>query len=399
MKRNKVLYAVVFGLLVVSMLLTACAAASPAATPTAAATTGPTDTVVPTLAPTDTAAPTATTAPSATTAAPTATTGPTSTATLAPTATIPPAVCAKLSDAPTVAAGALGSPDKPITIAFVPSGDSGTIAKASSAIADCLNQMTGLTYTIQTGTSYNAAVEAMGAGKAQVGFLSTFAILAAEAKYGITPALINLRNYSTNDLDPDKALGGQLEPFYRGQFIANAASGIKTFADLKGKTFCYVDPLSASGYIVPRIILKNNKIDPDKDFKATQNAGSHPNVAIAVYKGDCDAGATYINVLTDASTNLAKDYPDITTKVNVFAVTDRIPNDGVQYIKSFDPKLQAVTTEALLAMSTDPGSKAVLAKLYSINAFQKIDATFTKLYTDFAAACKAAGVDPASLVK
>jgi phosphonate transport system substrate-binding protein len=283
-------------------------------------------------------------------------------------------------------------------MAFVPSGESGTIATASSAIADCLNQMTGLTYAIQTGTSYAAAIEAMGAGKAQVGFLNTFSILAAQAKYGIIPALINLRNYSTNDLDPDKALGGQLEPFYKGQFIANVASGISSYADLKGKTFCYVDPLSTSGYIVPRIVLKANGIDPDVDFKATVNAGSHPNVAIAVYQGQCDAGVTYINVLTDAATNLAGTYPDITSKVKVFADTDRIPNDGVQYIKTLDPTLQAITTEALMAMAADPGGKAVLGKLYSINAFQKIDSTFT-LYSDFLAVLQKAGVDPASLIK
>ena len=204
---------------------------------------------------------------------------------------------------PAPASGQLGASDTPITMAFVPAGESGTIATASQAIADCLNKMTGLSYTIQTGTSYAAAIESMGAGKSQVGFLNTFSILAAQAKYGIIPALINLRKYSTNSLDPDQALSGQLEPFYRGQFISNVASGIKTFADLKGKTFCFVDPLSTSGYIVPRIILLANGINPDTDFKATQNAGSHPNVAIAVYKGDCDAGVTYINVLTDAATN------------------------------------------------------------------------------------------------
>ncbi len=258
--------------------------------------------------------------------------------------------------------------------------------------------MTGLSFKIETGTSYAAAIEAMGAEKAQVGFLNTFAILGAQAKYGIIPALINLRKYTTNSLDPDKALDQKLEPFYKGQFIANNTSGIKTYADLKGKTFCFVDPLSTSGYIVPRIILKANGIDPDKDFKATQNAGSHNNVAIAVYKGDCDAGVTFINVLTDKAANLAATYPDITDKVSVFADTDRIPNDGVQYIKSLDPKLQAVITDALLAMSTDPGGKAVLAGLYTINAFQKIDATFTS-YTDFAAVLKKAGVDPASLIK
>ncbi len=323
------------------------------------------------------------------------------TATTAPTAapTAVPPVCNKLPDAPAApASGQLGASDTPITMAFVPSGDSGTIAKAGSAIADCLNKMTGLTYSIQTGTSYAAAIEAMGAGKAQVGFLNTFSILAAQAKYGIIPALINLRKYATNNLDPDKALNQQLEPFYRGEFIAGASTGIKSFADLKGKTFCFVDPLSTSGYIVPRIILAANGINPDTDFKATQNAGSHNNVAIAVYKGDCDAGASYIDILTDSSANLAATYPDIATKVNIFADTDRIPNDGVQYIKTLDPKLQTITTEALLAMSNDPGGKAVLTKLYNVNAFQKIDSTFT-MYADFLKVLQKAGVDPASLIK
>jgi phosphonate transport system substrate-binding protein len=297
---------------------------------------------------------------------------------------------------PAPKAGTLGAFGTPITMAFVPSGESGVIAKSSSAIAACLDQMTGLTYAVQTGTSYAAAIEAMGAGKAQVGFLNTFSILIAQAKYGIIPALINLRNYQTNDLDPDKALGGKLEPFYKAQFITTATSGIKTYADLKGKTFCFVDPLSTSGYIVPRIILKANGINPDTDFASTTNAGSHQNVASSVYKGDCDAGVTFINVLTDAT--LLKTYPDLQTKLVVFADSDRIPNDGVQYIKTLDPKIQAITTEALLAMANDPGGKVVLAKLYTINAFQTIDKTFT-LYADFLKVLQKAGVDPTTMVK
>jgi phosphonate transport system substrate-binding protein len=377
-------YLLVSILVAAVMILTAC---SPAAAPTAA----PVATQPPAPTATQPPAPTATQAPTA--VPPTATQAPTAVPT-----PIPP-ICNPLPDAMTApASGQLGAADNPITMAFVPSGESGVIATASQAIADCLNKMTGLSYTIQTGTSYAAAIESMGAGKSQVGFLNTFSILAAQAKYGIIPALINLRNYSTNSLDPDNSLGGKLEPFYRGQFIANTASGIKTFADLKGKTFCFVDPLSTSGYIVPRIVLAANGINPDTDFKATQNAGSHPNVAIAVYKGDCDAGVTYINVLTDAATNLVGTYPDIATKVTVFADTDRIPNDGVQYIKTFPANLQAITTEGLLAMAGDPGGKQVLAKLYAVNAFQKIDASFT-MYADFLAVLKKAGVDPSSLIK
>src|SRR5512135_2350072 len=188
--------------------------------------------------------------------------------------------CDKLPNAPTVNAGDLGSADKPIVITFVPSGDTGKITKAGTAIADCLSQMTGLNIKIEVGTSYAASVEAMGADKAQIGFLNTFSAVLAKAKYGIEPALLVLRKYNTNDIDPDKSLAGQLEPFYKGQFIAQVASGIKSYADLKGKTFCFVDPNSTSGYVIPRIILKANGVDPDTDFKNTVNAGSHNNAPI-----------------------------------------------------------------------------------------------------------------------
>ncbi len=315
-------------------------------------------------------------------------------ATQAPTA--PPPTCDKLPNAPTVNAGDLGSADKPIVITFVPSGDTGKITKAGTAIADCLSQMTGLNVKIEVGTSYAASVEAMGADKAQIGFLNTFSAVLAKAKYGIEPALLVLRKYNTNDIDPDKGLAGQLEPFYKGQFIAQVASGIKSYADLKGKTFCFVDPNSTSGYVIPRIVLKANGIDPDKDFKATTNAGSHPNVATAVYKGDCDAGVTFIDVLTDAAANLKAQYPDIADKVKAFAVTDQIPNDGVQFVKDLDPKIKDAVVAGLMAMVNDPGGNAVLRGLYTINGFQKVDPNF---YDAFTAVLQKAGVDPASLVQ
>jgi phosphonate transport system substrate-binding protein len=336
-------------------------------------------------------APAATATPAPT--APVAQAAPTTAPTAAPT--VPPPVCDALPNPVTVKAGDLGSADNPLVMAFVPSGDAGKIAKASSAIADCLGKMTGLTFKVQTGTSYAAAIEAMGAGKAQIGFLSTFAVLIAEEKYGVIPALANLRKYSTNDVDPDKDLKGQLEPFYKGQFITSDPN-IKQLTDLKGKSFCFVDPTSASGYIIPRIQLKAAGVDPDKDLKATTNAGSHPNVAIAVYKGDCDAGITYIDVMTDVTSNLTTTYPDITQKVHAFVDTVKIPNDGVQYVKDLDPKLQEAITTALVTMSKDPGGKATLTSLYALNAFQKIDASF---YSDFANLVKSAGYDPATFIK
>ncbi len=125
-------------------------------------------------------------------------------------------------------------------------------------------------------------------------------------------------------------------------------------------------------------------------------AGSHPNVAIAVYKGDCDAGVAFINILTDKPTNLAATYPDIATKVTIFADTDSIPNDGMQFIRSLDPKLQAVIVEGMLAMAKDPGGNYVLKSLYNYNSFIQVKPDF---YNAFIAVLKKAGVDPTTLVK
>jgi len=352
MKNN--LFKVLLSVVALALILSACA------TPT---TEAPKPTAVP-----PTAAPAATTAPVA-----------------GATATTPPPNCAKQDNlAVTVKAGDLGSAEKPIVMTFVPSGDVPTITKAGTAIADCLSKLTGLTYKIEVGTSFGASIEAMGANKAQIGFLNTFSILLAQQKYGVVPVLVSLRTYK-----------GKLENFYQGQFIANKKANIKTIADLKGKTFCYVEPNSTSGYIIPQIVLKANGIDVDKDFKATQNAGSHDNVAIAVYKGDCDAGATFVDVRTD-SAPIKASYPDILDKVDAFFVTDNIPNDGLQVAKDFDPKLRDATVNGMMFISNDAGGKVMLRTLYSYNAMAKISPDF---YDAFLALMKKAGVDPAAMVK
>jgi ABC-type phosphate/phosphonate transport system substrate-binding protein len=100
--------------------------------------------------------------------------------------------------------------------------------------------------------------------------------------------------------------------------------------------------------------------------------------------------------MTDTSANLAATYPDIATKVIPFAVTDRIPNDGMQFIKSLDPKLQAAIVEGMLKMTEDPGGKAVLKSLYNYDSLVKVEPT---TYADFLAVLKKAGIDPATLVK
>ena len=349
--------------LTLTLVLSIVAACGPAPTPTP---------LPPTPVPTKPPAPAATATPvppAPTPVPPTATPVP-PTATkpaAAPTATLPTAKCDRMSNALSPKAGELGSPDKPIVITFVPSVDVGLITKGGTAMAECLTKMTGLTYKIEVGTSETASVEAMGGAKAHMGFLNTFAVLLAKEKYDVEVVLVAQRKYgvlkpdktyTAFDFDPDKALAGQLTSYYKPEYFTKTGSGIKSLADMKGKSFCFTTASSTSCGIIPRAVFKAQGIDPDKDMKSSY-AGGHDKAAISVYDGTCDAGVAFMDILTDSATNLAGKFPDIAQKVQVFAVGDRIPNDGLQAVKGLDPKIRDLTVEALMAMMADPGGNAV----------------------------------------
>ena len=271
----------------------------------------------------------------------------------------------------------LGTEDNPIVMAFVPSLDSQEVLASGDAIAQMLEKETGLVIKPNVGTDFAAVREAMGAGQAQIGWLNTFNYILASEKYGVEVGLVTQRYGATS---------------YVGQINVGADTGITTLADLKGKVFCWVDPNSTSGYIVPRIFLQANGIDPDNDFAQTVEAGSHDQVIISVYNGDCDAGATF----DDARDNVEDDFPDVKEKVLVLATTPEIPNDSVSFVKDFPADMRQQIVDALLAYAQTDEGKDVLNTLYDIEGLQAADDTF---YDGFRADLSKAGINIEELAK
>lgn len=77
---------------------------------------------------------------------------------------------------------------------------------------------------------------------------------------------------------------------FGGVILAKAGSPINTLADLKGKKFMIVDRKSFGGAHMAWKVLKDNGIDPEKDFAAFVEGGKHDNVVLAVLNGSMDAG-------------------------------------------------------------------------------------------------------------
>jgi phosphonate transport system substrate-binding protein len=271
----------------------------------------------------------------------------------------------------------LGTEDNPIIMSFVPSGDTQEIIASGDQIAKMITDKTGLVVAANVGTDFAAVREAMGAGQAHIGWLNTFNYVLANEKYGVDVALVTERFGLTT---------------YVGQFNVRADSGITTLDDLKGKVMCWVDPNSTSGYIIPRIMLKANGIDPDTDFSKTVEAGSHNNVITAVYNGDCDAGVSY----ADARSSIEADFPDVKEKVVVLTTTSEIPNDSVSFIKDFPADMRDQIVNALLEYAATDEGKEALNNLYSIAGLQKADDSF---YDIFRADLSKAGMDIEDLAK
>jgi phosphonate transport system substrate-binding protein len=271
----------------------------------------------------------------------------------------------------------LGTEDNPIVMSFVPSGDTQEIIASGDELAQMITDRTELVIQSTVGTDFAAVREAMGAGQAQIGWLNTFNYVLANEKYGVDVGLVTQRFGLT---------------YYTGQLIVRADSGITSLADLKGKVMCWVDPNSTSGYIIPRIMLAANGIDPDTDFANTVEAGSHNNVVTAVYNGDCDVGATY----SDARSSIAEDFPDVNDVVIVLATTTEIPNDTVAFTKDFPADMREKIVNALVEISATAEGQAALENLYSIEALVPADDSF---FDAFRADLSKAGIDIESLAE
>ena len=256
-----------------------------------------------------------------------------------------------------VMAEKLGTFKNPLRMMFVPSGDSQVIVKGGKEVGDLLHKETGLYFKTSVATSYAAVIEAMGAGKVDVGWLATFSYVLAKDKYDVELLLVVQRFGS---------------PFYRGQIMVRADSGIQSLKGLQGKRFAFVDPASTSGHLYPKTLLLSKGFEPKTFFGKSVFAGSHNAVVLSIYKGEVDGGAAY----DGSRVAVAKSYPDVFEKIKVIAYTKEIPNDTVSVRKELPESLKMKLRDGLKKISKSPKGSKILKRLYGISGLVDLDGLF-----------------------
>jgi phosphonate transport system substrate-binding protein len=268
-----------------------------------------------------------------------------------------------------------------LVLALVPSQDQAGLVDTAKPLTDMLTDALGIPVSGVVSKDYQAAVEAMGAGQAQIGFLPSLQLWQASDKYGATTVLQTERNgnitypaqFMTNNPskycdDTPVERDGML--FCNGADALKGPAGLDSITKVKGAKVSVLGPGSPAGYIYPMLALKEAGLNIDSDFEKVPVTANDASV-LAVYNGDAEVGFSF----WDARTIVTKDKPDVGQKVVVFAMTDEIPNDGVALSKDLSKDLQDKISKALEDYSNTPEGSDVLKSIYSITKLAPADPT------------------------
>ena len=163
-----------------------------------------------------------------------------------------------------------------LRIGLVPAEDPRLMIADNQALIDSLHASLDMEIRPFVATDYNGVIEALRAKKLDLALLGPFSYVLAASIAEVDPIAI-----------PETQRQG---PSYRALIIARKDHNIRSLADLKGRTFAFVDPSSTSGHLFPKSAMLHAGLNPDTDMRAIF-AGSHDASAIAVQNGKVDAAA------------------------------------------------------------------------------------------------------------
>jgi phosphonate transport system substrate-binding protein len=230
-------------------------------------------------------------------------------------------------------ASSLGSRNKPIRLAIIPTHQATRSIGHNSGLAKCLEKESKLYWDLIIPNNNIAVVEGLGSKNLDVvvGDIMTFFL--ARSKYQAKP-ILQVGHYGFKE--------------YGSVIVSLQKKGIRTLEDLKGKKFAFAcsDTTSISSCILPKLRMKELGIEPAKELIA----GSMDAALTAVVQGKVDlAGAFYskpeldekghILKHRDARKNLLPTFPHIFEETKIIWQTEHIPNEPVMVRSDFPSEL------------------------------------------------------------
>ena len=255
---------------------------------------------------------------------------------------------------------------QPLTIGLIPAEDSQAMVQSSQQVLDSLQQQLGMPVKPFVATDYNGVIEALRSKKLDVAYLGPFSYVLANQVAGVEAFAVAVT----------KKTG---QSAYKSVIIARKDSGLAKTADLKGHTFAFVDPTSASGHLFPKAGLLQAGYDPETFFSRVIFSGSHDASILAVANKKVDAAAVADRILASAVASGQVKQSDL----EIVWSSNPIPESPMVWRKDLDPALKARIAKALANVKDLPwGDQGML------NGFQPTNDAAYDVVRDTAKALK-----------
>lgn len=203
----------------------------------------------------------------------------------------------------TVSAEKSETATKTLTIAYMPNEESTeTLETLKKGFAEDVKKEIGLDVKELAVNDYNAAIEALRSGQADMAFMGALSYAVAYERAGAIPLAMVAK-----DGDKEKAI-------YYSVIMARADDdSIQSIKDVKGKVMFFSDPNSASANLIPSAEIMqafpNENLTMEQlhtngtFFKTTTYSGADLSSLLAVKNGDADLAAVADLAITRLSGN------------------------------------------------------------------------------------------------
>ena len=269
-----------------------------------------------------------------------------------------------------VLATAAAAEDRPVLrVSAIPDEAPTELQRKFAPLGDYLSKELGMEVKFVPVTDYAATVEGLAGGHLDLVWYGGFTFVQARRRTGTAIPLVQREE----------------DAHFHSKFIARMGSGVRSLADLKGKTLGFGSESSTSGHLMPRYFLIRAGIDPDRDLARYAFSGAHDITARWVESGKVDAGALNESVWT----KLVQEKKVDTSKVQVFYTTPDFYDYNWTVQGDLDPSIVRRLKAAFLSLDpSKPEQKAIL----DLQRTKRFIETRPENYAGIEEAAKSAGL-------
>ncbi|MGE5578225.1 MAG: phosphate/phosphite/phosphonate ABC transporter substrate-binding protein [Syntrophothermus sp.] len=230
-----------------------------------------------------------------------------------------------------------------LKIGILPQQDAVKTLKLFQPLADYLSAKVGVPMEVVTSPNFDAFMDRVRQNQFDLIYLNPYHYVIAHNAAGYEAFAMVKQDGLTK---------------FRGIFVTRKDSPIKSIQDLRGKTIIYADDTSLAGYLLQKVYLQDNGINPDKETTA-KFAGKHDSAIMAVYNRTVEVAG-----VREPALALLKDKIDL-NQLNILAETDWMPQLPFAAKKQLDPQLVQKIAAAFTAL--DPGGEPGATILKNLN--------------------------------